>query len=277
MKTLFNNSKAYLLSMVLCCSLVLVACNESGSSSSGSGDGGGSGTGRGGSTARMTIVNNYLYAIAGTGIQLFDVSNPATPNPWTNVNVAWDIQTIFPYQNYLLIGAADGVYILDNTDQAAPYLVGEFTHATVLDPVVAQEGYAYVTLKSDFSRPNGFIDDQMNVVDISDVSNTNLVKTIPMQAPEGLTVVGNELFVCDGVAGIKHYDLSNPADPVIIDNIPRVDCNDVIAVNGILYVITDTSLQQYDYSVSPPYLLSTIETDASLLADLLIFSEEDAQ
>ena len=274
MKSLINNARTLVVAALLSCSLVLVACNESGSSANSAGSGGE--TGRGGSTARMTIVNNYLYAIAGTGIQLFDVSNAATPNPWTNVNVAWDIQTIFPYQNYLLIGAADGVYILDNTDQAAPYLVGEFTHATVLDPVVAQEGYAYVTLKSDFSRPNGFIDDQMNVVDISDVANTSLLKTIPMQAPEGLTVVGNELFVCDGVAGIKHYDLSNPADPVIIDSIPKVDCNDVIAVNGILYVITDTSLQQYDYSVSPPYLLSTIETESSLLADLILHSQEDA-
>ena len=276
MKSIINNARTLFVASLLCCSLVLVACNESGSSANSAGGGSGGETGRGGSTARMTIVNNYLYAIAGTGIQLFDVSNAATPNPWTNVNVAWDIQTIFPYQNYLLIGAADGVYILDNTDQAAPYLVGEFTHATVLDPVVAQDGYAYVTLKSDFSRPNGFIDDQMNVVDISDVANTSLLKTIPMQAPEGLTVVGDELFVCDGVAGIKHYDLSNPADPVIIDSMPKVNCNDVIAVNGILYVITDTSLQQYDYSVSPPYLLSTIETESSLLADLILHSEEDA-
>lgn len=277
MKSLYKKLKAPLLAILLCSSFVLIACNESGSSSNNSAGGSGGEAGRGGSTARMTIVNNYLYAIAGTAIQLFDVSNAATPNPWTNVNVSWDIQTIFPYENYLLIGAADGVYILDNTDQASPYLVGEFTHATVLDPVVAQQGYAYVTLKSDFSRPNGFIDDQMNVVDISDVANTSLIKTIPMQAPEGLSVVDNELFVCDGVAGIKHYDLSNPADPTIIDYIPKVDCNDVIAVNGILYVITDTSLQQYDYSVSPPYLLSTIETDAGLLADLILFSEEDPQ
>lgn len=270
-------SHSICIATLIALSFVLVACNESGSSSDGSPGGGGGETGRGGSTARMTIVNDYLYAIAGTDIQLFDVSNAATPNPWTRVNVAWDIQTIFPYENYLLIGAADGVYILDNTDQAAPSLVGEFTHATVLDPVVAKDGYAYVTLKSDFSRPNGFIDDQMNVVDISDVQNTILVKDIPMQAPEGLTVVDKELFVCDGVAGIKHYDLSNPADPVIIDSIPGVNCNDVIAVNGILYVITDTSLQQYDYSVSPPYLLSTLDTDTSLLASELFLTEEGVQ
>jgi len=42
----------------------------------------------------------------------------------------------------------------------------------------------------------------------------------------------------------------------------------VIAFNGILYAITDTSLQQYDYSMSPPALLSIVETE-SMSADAL--------
>jgi len=54
----------------------------------------------------------------------------------------------------------------------------------------------------------------------------------------------------------------------LIDVIRNVNCNDVIAINGILYAITDTSLQQYDYSVSPPALLSIIETE-SMSADAI--------
>ena len=177
------NKKLFLnLFTLLLFTVALVGCGEQGADGSLSGRD----TGVGGSTARMAIVGDFLYAISGRNLQLFDISEPQTPNPWVKVDVSREIQTLFPYQNFLLIGAADGVYILDNSDQASPVQVGEFTHATAQDPVVAQDGYAYVTLKSDFTRPNGFIDDQLNVVDIRDVTNPVLVGEQAMQAPEGL-------------------------------------------------------------------------------------------
>ena len=245
----------YTLSTLLCV-LLLASCGEG--SDGGSSDG--SRTGVGGSTARMTIVDDYLYAIAGNNIQLFDISEPATPNPWNKVAIDWEIQTIFPYGDYLLIGAADGVHILDNADPASPQYIADFTHATAIDPVVASDGFAYVTLKSDFTRPNGFVPDQMNVIDITNITDPQLVLNTPMQAPEGLTIAGDKLFVCDGIAGLKVFDISDRANPAFSTSIAEVDCNDVIAQNGILYVITDTSFQQYDYSVSPPALLSEVSS-----------------
>lgn len=239
--------------------ILLTGCGEDGGSGS-SGGADGLVTGTGGSTARMTIVGDYLYAISGNSLQLFDVSVPSSPNPWTQVRVDWDIQTIFPYGDYLLVGAADGVHILDNSDRAAPMYLTDFTHATTQDPVVAQNGYAYVTLKSDFTRPNGFIEDQMNVLDINDITDPQLIFDLPMQEPEGLAVIGNQLFICDGVAGLKEFDVSNPAEPRVASVLADVNCNDVIARNGILYVITDFSLQQYDYSVSPPAILSRLNS-----------------
>jgi len=206
----------------------------------------------------MAIVGDFLYAISGRNLQLFDISEPQSPNPWVKVDVSREIQTLFPYQNFLLIGAADGVYILDNSDQASPVQVGEFIHATAQDPVVAKDGYAYVTLKSDFTRPNGFINDQLNVVDIRDVTNPVLVREQAMQAPEGLVIAGDKLFVCDGIAGLKQFDISDPEVPVLVDSLSMLDCNDLIAQNNILYVITDTSIRQYDYSVTPLAFISAL-------------------
>ena len=234
--------------------LALVACGESGGSSSS--DSSGSNTGRGGSTARMTILNdaNYLYAIAGSEVQLFDISTPSSPSPWARVGVAWDIETLFPYGDYLLIGAATGMYIMDNTDPGSPQYLSEFVHAQARDPVVAHEGYAYVTLRSE-----GFgITNQMDVVDIRDINNPTLVKSIGMQGPSGLSVGSNDLYVCDDVAGLKIFDLSDPESPTVIDVIRDVNCNDVLADRGILYVITDDSLRQYDYTSTPPVLLSEV-------------------
>ncbi len=263
------------LALILTCAAILVSGCESQSSSDGS-SGSVSGTSDGatgiaGSTARMIIVGDYLYAIAEDKIQLFDITIPSSPNPWVKVTVDWNIQTLYPYENYLLVGAADGVHILDNSNPASPTPVGDFRHATAIDPVVASADYAYVTLKNDPTAFNS-VDDQMNVINISDVTNPRLEKTIAMQSPEGLSVVDQRLFVCDGVAGLKQFDIREPANPSFVDSVAQVNCNDVIAYNGILYAITDTSLQQFDYSVSPPSLLSIIETTSmspDALTDLL--------
>jgi len=63
-----------------------------------------------------------------------------------------------------------------------------------------------VTLKND---PLAFnqVEDQMNVVDLADITNPQLVNVIGMQSPEGLSTVDKRLFVCDGPAGIKQYNL----------------------------------------------------------------------
>lgn len=224
-------------------------------------------TGTGGSTARMTIEGNYLYAISSsTEVQLFDISLANSPLPFARVPIGWDIETLFPYGDYLLIGASSGMFIMDNRDPANPQYLSEFTHATARDPVVAHRGYAYITLRTE----NGFgIANQMDVVDINDITNPTLVRTVAMQSPSGLAVgttdngdFREELYVCDDIAGIKIFDLSDYANPTVVDTIRDVNCNDVIAANGILYVITDESLIQYDYTQSPPVRLSVVTESA---------------
>ena len=116
-----NTVRYFLFSLLF---VLLAACQESASTSDGS-----SSTGRGGSTARMTIQGDFLYAIAGSTVQLFDIQSPESPAVWANVQVAWDIETLFPYGDYLLIGAETGMHIMDNTDPRSPYYLAELTHA----------------------------------------------------------------------------------------------------------------------------------------------------
>lgn len=210
-------------------------------------------TGTGGSTTRMTIIDDYLYAIADSEVQLFDITTPASPNPWVRVQVDWNIETLFPYGDYLLIGAADGLHILDNTDPANPDYIADFTHATAIDPVVAEGDYAYVTLRSESGGPN-----ELNIVDISDIRNPREVNTYAMQFPGGLAVTEEKLFICDGQAGIKIYNREDPVQLEIAEVVPGVDCRDVIVDDDTLYVITENRFIQYDHEVSPPMLMSEI-------------------
>lgn len=245
--------------VVLSVAVFLVACTDSGSSDGG-GNGGNGGVGTAGSTSRMTIVGDYLYAISGSTVQLLDITAPESPSPWVQVPIDWDIQTLFPYENYLLVGAADGVHVLENSDQSSPYEVGRFEHARAIDPVVAQNGIAYVTIRRDTSRPVDGIEDQMNVIDLANPAQPALLETIAMRAPEGLAVDGEELYVCDGQDGLKVFDLLDPQKPVVSHIIHNVDCRDLIAQDDSLLVIDDRGLSQYDTSSAFPTLLSTIDS-----------------
>ena len=244
--------RGFMTASCVAAALQLAACESDGGSSSSADSA--SSTGTGGSTARMAIDGDYLYAIAGSQVQVFDITQPQAPNPWARVQVEWDIETLFPYEDYLLIGAETGMHIMDNTDPASPQYLARFTHARARDPVVAKDGYAYVTLKS---GPFGGVD-QMDVIDIREIANPSLVRTINMQGPSGLGIGEDKLYVCDDVAGLKIFDLTVPDSPSVIDTIRNVNCNDVIAKDGILYVITDSFLRQYDIQATPPVLLSEV-------------------
>ena len=228
----------------------------------GGGEGGGPVTGTGGSTARMTIARNFLYAISGPrDVQLFDITTPTSPNAFARVRIEDGLETLFPYRtpegdDYLLVGAEAGVYILDNSDVGNPRRVGTFEHARAIDPVVARDGYAYVTLRDDSGTVEGA--NTLSIVDVRDVTAPVLVDRRAMQGPRGLSIGGDRLYVCDGRAGIKSFDIGDPADPVFAGSEPGVDCLDVIATGGRLNVITRDSLLQYDVANDDFVLLSRL-------------------
>ena len=211
------------------------------------------------STARFIVHDNYLYAISGGDIQLFDVQSASSPITWAKVNVAEGIETLFAHGDYLLVGADNGVHIYDNADPASPQRVGDFVHARARDPVVAKGDYAYVTLKRD-SRVANSVDSQMNVVDIANMRSPTLAKQLPMQGPAGLAAKGDRLYVCDGLAGLKTFDISNPVAPAFISTIENERCHDVLLDGDRLMTVGDSGIRQYDLTKTPYALLSTLST-----------------
>jgi len=216
-----------------------------------------------GSRARFAMMGDFLYTISGDSLQLFDIKNPASPNPWARVRVEWDIETLFPYNTHLLIGSQSGVHIFDNTDPANPAYVTEFTHARSCDPVVAESNIAYVTLRSN-DNCTGAIGqiNQLDIIDLSDITAPALIKSYAMQAPSGLAIDGGTLFICDSIAGLKVFDASNPAALTVLDIQTDINCYDVIASGGRLYVSEADQLLQFDYTRFPMTLVSKLATRA---------------
>jgi hypothetical protein len=222
-------------------------CNSFNSESMDSSVGSANGSsGKGGSMARFTIVDDYLYTLSGSDMQLFRIEEPSNPTVWVKISVGWDIETIFPYKDKLFIGSMSGMYIYDNSDPSNPKMIAQFAHATSCDPVFVQGDYAYVTLRG--GTECGGADNQLDIIDIRDPADPQLIKTYAMQGPYGLAADENTLFVCDGDAGVKVFDSSNVLNLELITQIADYSAYDVILNNKIAIVVSPSGLYQYDYS-----------------------------
>jgi len=200
--------------------------------------------GVGGSLARFAISGNHLYTVDFHSLSVFDVSDAANPGKANHLDVGVNIETIFPKEKTLFIGSQEGMYIYDITSPAQPAFLSVFTHVVSCDPVVADDRYAYVTLRS----VNGFcgrFTNQLDIIDIQNLRNPFLVTSYGMNSPKGLGIDGNTLFLCDD--GLKVYDVSD-ANNLDLKYHFFIEANDVIPYQGNLMVIGADGLYQYDYT-----------------------------
>jgi hypothetical protein len=201
--------------------------------------------GMGGSLARFSIVNDYLYAVDRHSLHSLLISNAGDPKIVGNLAAGFDIETMYPLKDKLFIGSMGGLYIYDISNPASPVKKGTFGHARACDPVVADDNYAYVTLKA--GTTCGPTENELQIVDIKDVTAPSLLMKYPMSSPTGLSKDGNTLFVCDGKEGLKVYNAADYSKLVLIKQFSNIEPVDVIAWNGNALVMTKDGLYQYDY------------------------------
>ncbi len=204
--------------------------------------------GVGGSMARFTLYDNYLYVVDNASLNLFDISNPANPDYAKQVPISWNIETIFPYNDMLFIGTQTGMYVFSVQNPANPEFISEFRHASSCDPVVVDGNYAYVTLRG--GNLCGAIESQLDVINIATIESPKFVKSYSMVEPYGLGIKNNVLFVCDGNAGLKIYkaDDVTKIDSNLVATYPDIQAFDVIPLQDVLIMIGVDGLYQYDYS-----------------------------
>ena len=160
--------------------------------------------------------------------------------------MAWGIETIYPFKNNLFIGSTTGMYIFNINNPDNPQQTGEFNHVRSCDPVVADDNFAYVTLRSG-SKCQGFTN-QLEVLRLNNLVDPSLVKTYSMTNPHGLSKDGNLLFICDGKDGLKVYNSQKPDNLQLLSHLKGIETYDVIAYNQVAIVVAKDGLYQYNYS-----------------------------
>jgi hypothetical protein len=218
--------------------------NASGASSGLSG----SGVGAGGSMARFGIKDNVLYIMSQYEIKILDITTKTSPAVIGSTYLPWDAETMFLTSKYMFIGTTTGLVIYDISIPLSPQQKATFSHARSCDPVIVDDTLAYITLRT--GTTCGGIQNVLSVVNIKNIDIPVLVMTYPLTNPHGLGKDGDLLFICDGSAGLKIYDASNPRtiSSNLIKTYPGINAYDVIPLGNILIMIGDDGLYQYNYS-----------------------------
>jgi hypothetical protein len=236
--------------------MFLDAANASGASSGVSG----SGTGFGGSMARFGIKDKVLYIVDKSDLKVLDISNKTSPVKMGDFYPGWNIETMFLSGNNMFLGTTTGMVIYDISNPLVPTSRVFFNHARSCDPVIVDDTLAYITLRS--GTTCGGTVNCLDVVNIKNISSPSVLATFSMTNPHGLGKKGDLLFICDGSAGLKIYDASEPKTlgNRLIYSYPNINAYDVIPIGNVLVMIGDNGLYQYSYSdIKNITLLSKIE------------------
>ncbi len=234
---------------------LLAMANYSGASSGVSG----SGIGVGGSMARFGIKDKVLYIVDKNTLKVFDISNKTAPVKVNDLYPGWNVETMFLTDKKMFLGTTTGMAIFDISNPTTPVSLTFFTHARSCDPVVVDDTLAYITLRTGTNCGGNL--NCLDIVNIKDIAKPTTVISYFMTNPQGLGKDGDLLFICDGSAGLKVYDASDPKMIAghLIYTYPNIRAYDVIPVGGVLVLIGDDGLYQYNYSdVRNISLLSTI-------------------
>jgi hypothetical protein len=211
----------------------------------------GNATGIGGSYAKFQINGNALYTTESNVLKIFNISNPAETHflktaslsTWTGAGV---FETLFKQGNYMFVGATNGMYVFDASDAFNLEYVSSFSHATACDPVVVEGTKAYITLRNG-TTCNAAIEDQINVIDISNIQQPLLTSSYLVKQPQGLGIKDNILYVCCGTDGLKVFDAGNSSNLLHMKTY-AIDVTDVIPLNSHLIAVGKNKIIQLEYA-----------------------------
>ncbi|MEO0728412.1 MAG: hypothetical protein AAFZ63_27950 [Bacteroidota bacterium] len=223
----------------------LFACEESADLATAPGGN----TGQGGSLARFTIVGDYLYTLEPNQLSWFKIAANGNLTEAGQLNLGGNKETIFPLGDLLFLGASEGMSIFQIEASGEPVFQSEVFHIVACDPVVANENYAFVTLRTEscnlFGRET---ENLLNIYDVNDVTNPDILASYDMISPRGLGLAGDYLFVCEGPFGLRTLKVDDPQSIDFINFDEDIHANDVIVLPEMLLVIGPDNITQFDYS-----------------------------
>jgi len=213
-----------------------------------------------GSITKFAILSDHLYIVDAFRLIPVNIATPTQPVAASPISLPRTVETLFSSGNHLFMGTTTGMLIFATDNPDLPVQISAVNHVNACDPVVVSGNYAYVTTRMGTTCAGNI--NQLDIIDLTDLSNPYTIATYPMVNPHGLGIDGNRLFICDGSAGLKVFDATIPANSgnQLIQTFSSIQATDVIPFNNTAIVIGENGLYQYDY---------TNPTNIQLLSTLL--------
>ncbi|MFK7952494.1 MAG: hypothetical protein AB8B73_06580 [Ekhidna sp.] len=222
--------------------LLLIGCAGESDGEFSLGDG--SGVSSSGSYSTFTVVDNFLYIVKNDVLETFNIQSGNT-SAIKSEQIGAVVETLFRYDEYLLVGTQTGVLIYDISIRSNPKYVSSYSHQTGCDPVIARNDIAYITVRDGFSCNSRLESNILIVLDISNIKLPQEINQIEMNDPRGLTIVQNKLLVGEGVHGLAQFDITDPQSPILDLRYPDIYANDMITLDSIVIIQNENELLQY--------------------------------
>ena len=215
-------------------------------------------TGKGGSLARFAIVGNFMYAVSDWELKIYNITTPNAPQFVATQQVGWSIETMFAYGRNLFLGSRNGVYLYEIQSDGSVVRKSFYPHFNSCDPVVAEGQFAYSTIRSGVECRTRDTINQLEILDVSDISKPKSLSIVKMTFPIGLGIDGDYLFVCDK-EGLRILNVADRKNPKEIHYLKGIDAVDVIVLDKNLLIIGKEKLTQISYkNIANPMVISTL-------------------
>lgn len=219
---------------------------------------GGGISGQGGSLAKFTILNDYLYTVDNQSLSVFDISNAGAPTFVNKVSIGFGIEAIFPFENKLFIASNSAMYIYSVTNPSQPAFVSLVEHFTGCDPIVANDSIAFLTIHG--GNTCGSQLNELMIYDIKNLAFPKAISNMTMNNPFGLGLKDTVLYVCDNGQGLKVINIKDPYHPKQIGLVGGENFVDVIPSNNLLISYLTDGIGYFDITnPANPQKLATIK------------------
>ena len=212
-----------------------------------------------GTVNRMAIASDRLYIIGNSDLTIINTENARPTLEQTMNGFGWNMETIFPYEDHLFIGARQNMAIYSIQNPSAPSYEGDFFHANSCDPVLPTNNeVAYVTLRG--AGECGGNENTLNIIDIRNLNNPTLLRAIEMDSPYAMSIHNNTLYVGQGTFGFSAFEIDNQELIHLYDN-KDITAYDIIphpTRSDILLFAGPTGIMQYEVEGDGQKLVSEI-------------------
>ncbi len=204
----------------------------------------------------VAISGDYAYvADAYAGLQVIDISDPATPTFAGSYNTPGHAYGVAISGDYAYVAdGPPGLQVIDISDPTAPTFAGNYDTPCSTYCVAISGDYAYAV-----SGSCG-----LQVIDISDPTTPTFAGNYDTPGSAyGVAISGDYAYVADGFSGLQVVDISDPTTPTFAGNYDTPDFAYRVTISGDYAYVGDrmSGLQVIDISdPTAPMLAGSYDT-----------------